>query len=37
VTLRPEPIFALTIPRKLQAYLASGVPLLGMLDGEESA
>lgn len=34
VSLRPEPIFALTIPGKLQAYLAAGVPLVGMLDGE---
>jgi colanic acid biosynthesis glycosyl transferase WcaI len=34
VTLRPEPIFALTIPGKVQAYLAAGIPLLGMLDGE---
>lgn len=34
VTLRPEPIFALTIPGKVQSYLAAGVPLVGMLDGE---
>lgn len=34
VTLKPEPIFALTIPGKVQAYLAAGIPLLGMLDGE---
>lgn len=34
VTLRPEPIWALTIPGKLQNCLASGRPVLAMLDGE---
>lgn len=34
VSLRSEPIFAMTIPGKVQTYLASGLPLLGMLDGE---
>ena len=34
VSLRKDPIFELTIPGKVQAYLAAGVPLLGMLDGE---
>ncbi len=34
VTLRKDPVFSLTIPGKVQTYLASGVPLLGMLDGE---
>lgn len=34
VSLKPDPIFAMTIPGKVQAYLASGIPLLGMLDGE---
>jgi colanic acid biosynthesis glycosyl transferase WcaI len=34
VTLKRDPVFALTIPGKVQTYLASGVPLLGMLDGE---
>jgi glycosyltransferase involved in cell wall biosynthesis len=34
VTLRRDPIFALTIPGKVQSYLAAGIPLLGMLDGE---
>lgn len=33
-TLRREPIFALTIPSKLQAYLASGKPIIGALEGE---
>lgn len=34
VSLRAEPIFAMTIPGKVQPYLASGIPILGMLDGE---
>ena len=34
VTLRSEPIFALTIPTKVQAYLACGKPIIAGLDGE---
>lgn len=34
VSLRAEPIFALTVPGKVQSYLASGRPILAMLDGE---
>jgi colanic acid biosynthesis glycosyl transferase WcaI len=34
VSLKPDPIFGMTIPGKVQSYLASGKPLLGMLDGE---
>ena len=34
VALRREPIFALTVPARLQAYLACGRPIVGMLDGE---
>ena len=34
VSLKAEPIFAMTIPGKVQSYLAAGLPLLGMLDGE---
>lgn len=34
VTLRAEPIWSMTIPGKVQSYLAAGKPLLGMLDGE---
>ena len=34
VSLKADPIFAMTIPGKVQSYLASGRPLLGMLDGE---
>ena len=34
VSLKRDKIFAMTIPAKVQSYLAAGVPLLGMLDGE---
>lgn len=34
VSLKAEPIFNMTIPGKVQTYLAAGIPLLGMLDGE---
>jgi colanic acid biosynthesis glycosyl transferase WcaI len=34
VSLKPDAVFAMTIPGKVQTYLAAGVPLLGMLDGE---
>lgn len=34
VSLRRDPVFSLTIPGKVQAYLTTGVPVLGMLDGE---
>ncbi|WP_082400461.1 glycosyltransferase family 4 protein [Citromicrobium sp. WPS32] len=34
VTLRDEPIWSMTIPGKVQSYLASGRPLLGMFNGE---
>ncbi|WP_255534228.1 glycosyltransferase family 4 protein [Polynucleobacter sp. AP-Feld-500C-C5] len=34
VSLKDEPIFALTIPAKLQSYLSAGKPILGMLNGE---
>ena len=34
VTLKNEPIFALTIPAKLQSYLACGRPVVAALDGE---
>ncbi len=33
VTLRRTPIYALTIPSKLQSYLACGRPVVGALDG----
>lgn len=34
VTLKDEPIFASTIPGKVQSYLATGIPLVAMLNGE---
>lgn len=34
VTLKRDPIFALTIPSKIQSYLACGRPLVAALDGE---
>ena len=36
VSLKKDPIFAMTIPGKLQSYLAAGIPILAMLDGEGS-
>lgn len=37
VTLKQNEVFAMTIPGKVQSYLAAGRPLLGMLDGEGAA
>lgn len=34
VSLKDAPIFAMTIPGKLQSYLASGIPVVAMLNGE---
>lgn len=34
VSLRDEPIFSLTIPSKLQGYLAAGKPIIASLNGE---
>src|SRR5690606_32673198 len=34
VSLKNEPVFALTVPGKLQSYLASGLPVVAMLNGE---
>lgn len=34
VSLKDEPVFAMTIPGKMQAYLAAGIPILAMLNGE---
>ena len=34
VSLKREPIFALTMPAKTQSYLAAGKPILASLDGE---
>ncbi len=34
VTLKRDPVFSLVIPGKVQTYLAAGLPIVGMLDGE---
>src|SRR5690606_9986658 len=34
MTLKSDPIFGLTIPSKLQSYLACGRPVLAAIDGE---
>lgn len=34
VSLKDKPIFSLTVPAKIQAYLASGKIILGMFNGE---
>jgi glycosyltransferase involved in cell wall biosynthesis len=34
VTLKKEPIFAYTIPGKVQSYLACGRPIIAAIDGE---
>ena len=34
VTLRDEPIFSMTIPGKIPVYLATGIPIVAMLNGE---
>jgi len=34
VSLRDEPVFGMTIPGKVQAYLIAGKPILAMLNGE---
>ena len=36
LSLCRKPVFSLTIPSKLQVYLQSGLPILGMIDGEAS-
>ena len=37
VSLKKNEVFSMTIPGKVQSYLAAGKPLLGMLDGEGAA
>lgn len=34
VSLKRDPVFSMTIPGKVQTYLMSGIPIVGMLDGE---
>lgn len=36
VTLKDSPIFSMTIPGKVQSYMAAGKPILSMLSGEGS-
>lgn len=36
VSLKDEPIFKLTAPAKIQAYMSAGKPILGMISGEGS-
>lgn len=36
LSLKDEPIFAMTIPSKLQTYLSAGIPVVAMLNGEGS-
>lgn len=36
VTLKNNPVFAMTIPSKVQSYMAAGKPVLTMLSGEGS-
>lgn len=36
VSLKDTPLFSMTIPSKLQAYLSSGIPIVAMLNGEAS-
>jgi glycosyltransferase involved in cell wall biosynthesis len=37
ISLKPDPVFSMTIPGKVQSCLMAGKPLLGMLDGEGAA
>ena len=34
VSLKPSKVFSMTIPGKVQTYMMSGKPIIGMLDGE---
>ena len=34
VSLKADPVFAMTIPGKVQSYLSAGMPVIAMLDGE---
>lgn len=36
VTLKDDPIFNLTVPAKIQAYMSAGKPILGMINGESA-
>lgn len=32
--LKPEPVFEMTVPAKLQTYMACGIPIIGCVSGE---
>ena len=34
ITLKKDPVFNLTVPAKLQAYMSAGKPILAMISGE---
>ncbi|SHM80803.1 glycosyltransferase family 4 protein [Bradyrhizobium lablabi] len=34
VSLKPDPVLSATVPAKLQTYLAAGIPVLAMMNGE---
>ncbi|MDA7656719.1 glycosyltransferase family 4 protein [bacterium] len=34
IALKKDPVFSLTVPAKLQAYMSAGKPILAMIDGE---
>jgi glycosyltransferase involved in cell wall biosynthesis len=37
LTLRREPIFSITVPNRLQSYMACGKPILASIDGESAS
>ena len=37
VSLKKDPLFAITVPSKIQPYLASGKPVIASIDGEGAA
>ena len=37
ISLKEDPIFSLTVPAKLQAYMSAGKPILSMISGECNA
>ena len=37
VTLKKDPVFSLTVPGKMQSYMACGKPIIACLDGEGAA
>jgi glycosyltransferase involved in cell wall biosynthesis len=37
VTMKKDPIISLTLPGKVQSYMAAGKPIIGAIDGETRA